>query len=96
MNDVVEFMRAYPNINFRYLIFPHKGAPMSSGANSLQFTPEVIGPMVEAGKQDGKRAVERGEGKGFELLKKWHSNEDGLAEEFEHFEDLLYAIDNNL
>jgi len=40
----------------------------------MQFTPEVLGPMVEIGKEDAKTIVGAGVGTHFQRFKEWNSN----------------------
>lgn len=47
---------AFPNVNYRYVIFPSKKMP--GGFVPLDFDPKVIAEEIELGKNDTKRILE--------------------------------------
>ena len=69
MNDVWEFKRTRPNINYRYLIIPT--APVANGLDMLRFDHSITVPMIELGKKDAANAVAFGEGVSFELFEQY-------------------------
>lgn len=70
--DIFEFQQAYPNLKFRYLFKSSK--PLSSGLKEMDFTPDVLGPMVEVGKEDAQRTVGQGEGESFRRFNEWYKS----------------------
>lgn len=40
----------------------------------MEFTPEVLGPMIELGKADAKAVIGLGSGVGLKRFKEWHQN----------------------
>ncbi|CDW82507.1 patatin-like phospholipase family protein [Stylonychia lemnae] len=74
MNDVLEFQDQYPNITYRYFFKSSK--PLTSGLEEMEFTPEVLGPMIQIGKDDAKAVIGAGEGVGFQRFKEWHKNKE--------------------
>jgi predicted patatin/cPLA2 family phospholipase len=66
IRDVVEAVRIYPEINFRYLVAPEKMLP--SGSVPLHFKPKQIEEMIKLGETDGKKAVNKGEGSDYKNL----------------------------
>jgi len=91
MTDVTKFMQEATEIDFRYLIFPHKGAKMASGIDLLTFTPEIIEPMIAAGKEDGLNAIKYGNGKVFNLMKAYMEDFDRFNVEYPSFQDYAAA-----
>jgi predicted patatin/cPLA2 family phospholipase len=66
IREVIDAVKLYPQINFRYLVAPEKMLP--SGEFPLHFKPEQLEEMIEIGEVDGKKVVEEGEGKAFKRL----------------------------
>lgn len=54
-DDVVEFKRAFPNINFRYLVMPSE--IMQFGLKTIDFSYEHTWPIQLLGRIDGSSAV---------------------------------------
>ena len=71
--DIIEFGQAYPNVTYRYFFKSSK--PLTSGLQEMQFTPEVLGPMIELGKEDAKNMLQYGPGHGMKRFKQWHMEE---------------------
>lgn len=59
MGDYYEIMRGYPNVNFRYLVKPEQ--PLPTGALPIVFDHDNMLKMIEIGKEEGKKAIEKGE-----------------------------------
>ena len=81
MRNVYEVQMAYPKVNYRY--FFQASAPLSSGTQSMEFTPEVLGPMIEIGKKDAATVVGLGEGTTFRRQREWmntHHKGQGFTE----------------
>lgn len=75
LRNVYEFMRARPEIDFRYFVYPSIDiGPMSS--QHLNFSGNYTEPMIELGMKDGKSHVEAGKGKHFDLLKEFMEFQD--------------------
>lgn len=55
LGDVREFRRALPNISYRYFFQASK--PLASGLQLLDFTPAIIWPMIDIGKEDAVTIV---------------------------------------
>jgi hypothetical protein len=73
LRDINEFIRAYPNINFRYFVMPSQN--LVSQFNGLDFMPEVLSPMVEIGKKDAENIIKLGHGQGFKRFIEWQESE---------------------
>jgi len=71
MNDILEFKKTRPNIQYRYMIIP-TGA-LANGLDLINFNPTTIKPMIELGKKDAATAMAMGEGVSFELFEKYMS-----------------------
>ncbi len=50
LDDVVEFMRGEPKVQYRYFFAPSK--PLTSGMDVLRFDKGVMAPMIQIGKDD--------------------------------------------
>jgi hypothetical protein len=50
MNNVIETMKAYPKINYRYLLQP--SGPVPHGLGLIKFGNETTWPMQENGRED--------------------------------------------
>lgn len=66
LNDIIEFMQAYPNISFRYFIKPEKS--LMHQYQILDFDFEHTKPVYDQGTKDAKRVIEMGPGKSFDNL----------------------------
>ncbi|CDW71375.1 patatin-like phospholipase family protein [Stylonychia lemnae] len=69
MNDILEFKKTRPNVQYRYLTLPT--GPVANGLNMINFNPSNTVPMIELGKKDAANAIKLGEGKGFELFEQY-------------------------
>lgn len=69
-NDIYEFMRARPHINYRYLVNPSKKLPGS--IYMLDFDQKNVAPMIAQGKNDGINAAKKGEGIVFKFFMEYH------------------------
>ena len=70
MNDVVEFKRSRPSIQYRYLVMP--SGKVASGFNMINFNPSNTKPMIELGKKDAAKILTLGEGFMFGMLENYH------------------------
>ena len=69
-NDVVEFKRAYPKVNFRYLVQPSE--IMQFGLETIDFANSTHTWAIQLlGRIDGQMAVSLGEGFFFDVLDEW-------------------------
>jgi hypothetical protein len=84
--DIFEFMQAYPNITFRYFFKSSK--PLSGGLDEMKFDPEIMGPMVEIGKEDAARMVGQPRGESFKRFNSWYQSK-ALRQQHPHFEDYM-------
>jgi len=70
MNDILEFMRAYPEVNFRYYIQPSTALPILKILDANNQTSTY--PMQMQGRLDGENAVKAGEGAMFEKIREFN------------------------
>lgn len=63
LSDIASFIRAYPNINYRYFVQATKSP--EPVYDLLSFNPKMTESMIELGKQDAKAVVEMGPGASF-------------------------------
>lgn len=89
MNDVVEFKKLKPNVNYRYLFIPSK--PLAAGLESLIFDNSTMFPMAQVGMEDAERVINMGEGTSFDLLEEFVENEE-IRKEHKWFEKYLYSF----
>ena len=85
MNDVVEFKRSRPNVQYRYLVMP--SGKVASGLRMIDFNPSNTKPMIELGKKDAAKILGLGEGFMFSMLDAYfeldQETRDRLS--FQHF-----------
>lgn len=74
MNDILEFKKTRPNVQYRYLMIPT--GKVASGLDMINFNPSNTQPMIELGKKDAANAIKLGEGRAFELLETYMDFED--------------------
>lgn len=84
-NDILEFKRAFPDVNFRYYFEPEEGS-LTSGKDELKFDNSTTYPMQETGRRDALKMLNLGEGHGFDLLEAYHSSNE-LKNEHHSFSD---------
>ena len=87
LQNLYEFQKAYPHINYRY--FFQASQPLTSGLQEMEFTPEVLGPMIEIGKKDAEAAVKQGEGKSFARFNEWFTQKS-MMKNVSNLESYLY------
>lgn len=63
LNDVAEFIRANPDIQYRYFVRPSK-TPLES-YNILNFSPENSKRAIDLGVKDAQATIDMGPGKSF-------------------------------
>ena len=88
LNDVLEFKQTRPNVNYRYLFMPSQ--PLTSGLEELVFNNSTMYPMAQVGISDAVKMLERGEGKGFDLLEEWGTN-SVIKKQYPKFETYLHS-----
>lgn len=86
MNDVVEFKRLRPEVNYRYLLMPSEDL----GYNLLDFTNSTMFPMAQLGMADAEKVMGMGEGAAFDLLEEYVSNPE-LKKDHKSFNSFLYS-----
>jgi hypothetical protein len=92
LGDVREFRRALPNINYRYFFQASK--PLASGLQLLDFSPAIIWPMIDTGKEDAVTIVTTTKpGESFKKLDDWVDSTK-LKDEYPIFAHYLYASNN--
>ena len=64
IDDIREFMRAWPEVKYRYFIQPK--TTLLEEIQILEFGPEWTDPLVTRGEADAKEVVAMGEGKSFD------------------------------
>lgn len=70
INDVLEFKKTRPNVQYRYLVMPSK--PIGGGLDMLNFSPANTKPLIELGKADAANAINLGNGESFKLLERYN------------------------
>jgi hypothetical protein len=63
MDSIAAEMRAYPNINYRYLFMQENGA---GGKDEINFNPSNTWPLQLSGRQQAQEALAYGPGYGFD------------------------------
>lgn len=91
-NDILEFRRAFPDVNFRYYFEPEEGS-LTSGKDELKFDNSTTYPMQEIGRRDAQKMLDLGEGLGFKLLEEYHTSGD-LKSEHLSFSDYFKKVTN--
>lgn len=66
-NDIKEFMRAHPDVNYRYFI--QSDDTLLSEYRILEFGHDFTDPLVSRGESDAKKVIEMGPGKSFDKLR---------------------------
>jgi len=89
IDDVLEYARTEPEVNFRYLLVPSQEL-LKNQAEMLFFKDTIIQPMIDQGIADVATVLAMGEGKSFEKMGEWRNSEK-LQEEYAHFAHYLYA-----
>ena len=73
LSDVSEFKRAFPNVNYRHFFMASK--PLASAMNQLEFSYEVLEPMIQIGMDDAARVIGTTKpGETFARFDKWVQN----------------------
>ena len=87
MADVYRFMRAFPQVNFRYYVEPSE--PLASGLGILNFENSTSTyPMQMQGRKDGKDIIKLGEGFMFQKVRDWHENQ-AIRKDYPHLGQFL-------
>jgi hypothetical protein len=55
VRDVAEFRRAFPKVNYRYFFIASRN--LSSILQLMEFTPEILEPMIQTGMDDANTVV---------------------------------------
>lgn len=69
LDDIIEFMKTQPTVNYRYLAVPSE--KLEPSYDEIIFTPNNIPPMIEQGKADAELIIAMGEGTSFDALRAW-------------------------
>ena len=64
VNTIADAMRAYPNVNYRYMIYESDDAHRT-GISELEFNGDKTWPLQVQGRQDAQNALNAGPGAGF-------------------------------
>lgn len=88
MRDLFEFRQAYPKVSFRYFFQPSES--LAWGPYEMEFTPDVLGPMIEVGKKDAATILGLGEGASFKKFDEWYVSKE-LRKQYPHFQDYLHS-----
>ena len=78
MDDIVEFMASYPDVQYRYYIKPE--VTLLPEYEILEFGIEYTGKLIELGRNDTQRSIDMGPGVSFNNLIK-NSNAVGQEKE---------------
>lgn len=91
MANVFQAMRAYPEVNWRYLVQPSGDLP--NGPKLILFGNHSTWYMQEMGREDGKNLILQPEGYGFIKLSEWKEAEEKKGV-FTRFADYLWDFTN--
>lgn len=80
MDDLLEFKRAFPNVNFRYYVQPSKPLPSLKILDVHNSTSTY--PMQMQGRADGANAIKIGEGTLFKMFDEWDPKSGERAADF--------------
>lgn len=69
MDDILEFMRAFPDVNFRYYVQPSSPLPTLKMLDANNATSTF--PMQMQGRLDGENTLKMGEGFMFNKILEW-------------------------
>ena len=73
-DDVYEFKRAFPDINFRYFIQPNATLPEGEGIREMEFNNKTTFKMQLAGRKTGAFHYHVGEGFFFKKMDEWRDS----------------------
>ena len=68
MNDIEEFMKANPDINYRYFFQPETS--LLPDYFLLEFGSKFTGPLITRGQQDALKVIKKGPGASFDKFRK--------------------------
>lgn len=71
-DDVVEFMQAFPDVDFRHFISPSQDYT----TYMMDFRGESTTKTMMMGRQDGTDAIQKGEGYMFKQLQNWKEDKE--------------------
>lgn len=80
MSNVFEAVRAYPDVNWRYLFQPSEHVP--NGPRLMNFNNESTWFMQEMGRRDAQNLLTKEPGYAFALLQDWHENQEPSFSEY--------------
>lgn len=90
LSDVKDFKEAFPDVNYRYFFMASK--PLASGLDEMNFSPEIIDPMIQIGMDDAAAMINNTlPGESFERFHKWAANHENVKEKYPHLTDYLYS-----
>lgn len=71
--DVAEARIAFPNVSYRYFFMASK--PLATGIEELDFSPEVIEPMIQIGLDDAAIMINSTKpGDSFKRIDEWYND----------------------
>lgn len=88
LNDIVEFQKTMPNVNYRFLIVPSKS--LGSIKTEISFNNATTAPMMKQGQEDAAMIMGLGKKTSFDLLNQW-SSDPKIKEKHKHFSDFLHS-----
>ena len=88
MDDILEFERAFPDVNFRYYVVPSKAYE----TKMMDFRAKSTSKNWELGEEDGLKIVGKGEGYMFQRLREWRSSEE-LMLKYKDLADYVEAVE---
>ena len=80
LENVIEVMLTYPNVNYRYLMEPT--GPYPHALRLLDFRNETTWPMQQNGRDDSQTALDYGPGFGFDTLNIFIEEHKYLLDDF--------------
>jgi len=87
LDDINEFRRAYPKVNFRHYVAPSKD--IGSGLAILNFDNATnTWPIQQQGRADGAAAVKLEDGFYFKKMDEWNASKD-LQKQFPKLADFI-------
>jgi len=89
MANVFEAYRAYPEVEWRYLIQPSAWVP--NGPRLLIFNNETTWFMQEMGREDGKNALTQPSGAAYIKLAEWFETEEPKTT-YQRFTDYMWSF----
>ena len=73
MDDIFEFKKAYPSVNFRHLVIPSQDMPSGMAILDVDNATSTW-PMQQLGRKDGEAVVSMGDGYFFKKMDEWEDD----------------------